>query len=80
MPTYSVSFRLQRTTVEDAFVSVPVTSEVMIEQSDGSAKLDVEKLKARALEMGLEPDVTWTLEESVRVVPHPIQKPPPEVE
>ncbi|HEV2949388.1 MAG TPA: hypothetical protein VGX70_18580 [Gemmataceae bacterium] len=36
VPTYSVSIRLQRTTTEVAFVSVPVTADLMIEQPDGT--------------------------------------------
>ena len=79
MPTYSVSFRLQRTTTEDTFVSVPITDELMIEQPDGSAKLDVEKLVARAVEIGLEPHVVWT-PEGTEITPHSIQKPPPGAE
>lgn len=74
---YSVSFRLQRTTVEAAFVKVPVTPDLMIEQPDGTARIDVEKMVARALEMGQSENVEWR-PESHTIEPHPIQMPPPE--
>ena len=35
IPNYSISFRLQRTTTEFAFVRVPVTGDLMIEQPGG---------------------------------------------
>jgi hypothetical protein len=34
-PTYSVSFRVQRTTTEFSYVSVPVTADLMIEHAAG---------------------------------------------
>ena len=46
---YSVSFRLQRTTTETAFVKVPVTADLMIEQPDGTGRIDVGRMVARAL-------------------------------
>ena len=73
---YSVSFRLQRTTTETAFVKVPVTADLMIEQPDGTASIDVAKMVARAVETGQAADVSWQLE-SQQVQPHPIQMPPP---
>jgi hypothetical protein len=75
-PTYSVSFRLQRTTTEFAFVSVPVTADLLVEQSDGTGRIDVNKMIARAIELGQAPDVPWQPEER-HVRPHPIQMPPP---
>lgn len=75
-PTYSVSFRLQRTTTEYAFVSVPVSADLMIEQPDGSGRIDVAKMVQRAIEMGQAQCVSWHLEEQ-QVQPHPIQAPPP---
>jgi hypothetical protein len=73
---YSVSFRLQRSTTETAFVKVPVTADLMIEQPDGTGRINVAKMVARAVEMGQAVDVSWQLE-SQTVQPHPIQMPPP---
>jgi len=76
VPTYSVSFRLQRTTTEAAFVSVPVTGDLMVEQPDGTGRIDVAKMVERAIEMGQATGITWNVEER-QVQPHPIQTPPP---
>jgi hypothetical protein len=75
-PTYSVSFRLQRTTTEAAFVSVPVTDDLIVEQPDGTGRIDVTRLVQRAVEMGQAPGVVWQ-PEGQQVQPHPIQTPPP---
>ena len=74
--TYSISLRLQRTTTEFAFVSVPVTADLMIDQPDGTGRMDVEKMVQRAIEMGHAHGVAWHHEEQ-HVQPHPIQMPPP---
>ena len=74
--TYSVSVRLQRTTLESAFVSVPVSPDLIVVQPDGSGKLDAEKLFARAIEMGRNPGCVWEAE-SLDVQLHSIQMPPP---
>jgi hypothetical protein len=58
-PTYSISFRLQRTTTEFAFVSVPVTVDDMIEQPDGTGRLDVSQMVQRAIDMGDAFGVHW---------------------
>jgi hypothetical protein len=79
MATYSVSFRLQRTTTEFAFVSVPVTGDLMIEQPDGTARIDASKMVQRAMEMGRASGIAWQ-PEAQQVQPHPIQTPPPELE
>lgn len=76
---YSVSFRLQRTTTETAFVKVPITDDLMIEQPDGSGRIDVEKLVMRAVEMGQAAGVSWQAESQL-IQHHPIQMPPPELE
>ena len=75
-PTYSVSLRLQRITTEFAFVSVPVSADLMIEQPDGTGRIDVAKMVQRAIEMGQAEGVAWRPEEQ-QVQPHPIQIPPP---
>ena len=74
-PTYSVSIRLQRTTTEHAFVSVPVTSDLAIDSGDGTARIDTDKLMQRATEMGIALGNGWQIEER-HVRPHPIQTPP----
>lgn len=67
--------RVQRTTVEQAYVSVPVTDAVMQDEpaADGSYRLDGEKLFAAAVELG-RGVATWQLEER-EVAVHPIQGP-----
>jgi hypothetical protein len=76
---YWVSFRLQRTTTEVAFASVPVTADLIMEQHDGTGRIDTTKLVKRAVEMGQEPAVVWQAE-SQQVQPHPIQMSPPKSE
>lgn len=76
VPAYSVSFRLQRTTTEAAFVSVPVTADLMVRQPDGTGRIDVAKMVQRAVEMGQAPSVAWQIE-GEQIQPHPIQSPPP---
>lgn len=75
MESYSISVRLQRTTVEEAYVSVPVTGAVMQEEpaEDGSRRLDTEKFVAAAIELG--GGAEW-LPEHQQVVLHPIQQAP----
>ena len=77
-PTYSISFRLRRTTTEFAFVKVLVAGDLVIEQPDGTGRLDVDAVVRRALELGHGADVTWH-PETREVEPHPIQSPPPGV-
>jgi hypothetical protein len=73
---YSISFRLQRTTTEHVFVSVPVTTDVVLENPDGTTRLNVEKIVARAIELGAD-RVDWQREEqSIQL--HPLQIPPPQ--
>jgi hypothetical protein len=75
MTSHSISVRLQRTTVEESYVSVPVTDAVMQEEptEDGSYRLDTDKLFAAAIELGNGAD--W-LPEDQQVVLHPVQKAP----
>lgn len=75
-PTYSISFRLLRTTTEVAFISVPVTADLIVEQPDGTGRIDVERFVQRAVELGHATGVVWQAEEQ-QVQPHPIQTPPP---
>ena len=75
-PTYSVSFRLQRTTTESAFLSVPISPDLVLRQPDGTGKIDVTKMVQRAIELGGNPEIAWQLEER-QVQMHPIQTAPP---
>ena len=78
-PTYSVSFRLQRTTTEFAFVSVPVTADLIVQQPDGTGRIDATKMVQCAIELGQVPDVVWH-PETQEIQPHPIQIPPPDLQ
>lgn len=75
-PFYTVSFRLQRTTTEVAFVRVPVTADLMIEQPDGTGRIDIARMVQQAIEMGQAPGIAWQ-SEGQQVQPHPVQTPPP---
>jgi len=74
--TADVSFRVRRTTTEYTFVGVPVNGEVMIEQPDGTGRLDVKKMTQLAIEMARAADTKW-YEEDRRIEIHPIQTPRP---
>ena len=72
--SYSIALRLRRTTQEYAFFRVPVTSEIVDEQPDGSGKINFEKMTQVALKMGELDGVYWYVEgRDIEV--HPIQKP-----
>lgn len=75
METYSVSFRLQRTTTEYAYVSVPVTSDLVVEQADGTGQLNVDEMIERAIQLGRVPEVHW-FPENQSMQAHPTQKAP----
>ena len=75
--TYSVLVHLQRTVVLDAYVSVPVTEELLRQEADGSHRLNTDKLFAAARELGNDRRVDWQVESSDTQV-HGIQKPLPE--
>ena len=73
-PTHSISVRLQRTTIEEGYVSVTVTDDLLQPaEADGTRFLDGAKVLAAALP--LEPANGW-LPESSGVEVHPIQKAP----
>ncbi len=71
---YSVQFRLQRVTTEYCYINVPVTSDLMISQPDGTGRLNVESMVNRAVEISQFPDVKWYIEDHT-TSPHPVQKP-----
>jgi hypothetical protein len=67
--TFSVSVRLQRVTIESAFVSVPLIHDLF----DQTGTLNAEKLMQSALELGRHPETAWTLEGDAEISAHPIQ-------
>jgi len=71
-PSYSIKFRVQRIRKEAAFVSVPITSELLKE--DGH--LDAEKAMQLAVAMAEEKSTVWEPEGKPTVSPHPLQLPP----
>jgi hypothetical protein len=77
-PRYSISYRLQRVTTEFSFVKVPVTSDILDRQADGTGRVNVERMVQRAIALAMLANVFWQVEEQ-RVQPHPIQTPPPDV-
>jgi hypothetical protein len=75
--SFSISVRLQRTTTEEAYLSVPVDGAIMQDQlaSDGSSRIDPDKLWAEAIRLA-EASADW-MTETRDVTPHPIQQAPP---
>jgi hypothetical protein len=78
--TYSICFRLRRITIEDAFVRVPVTTEVFkaSPEEDGTLRLDTERLVKAAMNLGDDAKTEWVAEGPATVELHPIQGPPPD--
>lgn len=74
MPTYSISVRLQRTSTETAYVSVPLDDNVVVEQPDGTRRIDGARVMQAAVEMAKSPGIEWRPEDQ-SVQPHPIQQP-----
>jgi hypothetical protein len=77
---YSISVRLRRVTTECAHVRVPVDDSVMKQgvDAEGFRRLDMEKVMASAVKLGMTPAALWTLECAQEIMPHPIQSPPKE--
>ena len=73
--TSSISVRLQRTTTEETYLSVPVDAAIMQPAPDGSYRIDPGKLWAQAIRLA-EQSADWTVEDR-QVRAHPIQKAPP---
>jgi hypothetical protein len=70
----SVSWRLMRTTVEYAYVSVPVAGMVRPD-AQGVGRVDADAMAQRAVDLGQSPDVVWYREQQ-RIDLHPLQKEP----
>ncbi|NUM45810.1 MAG: hypothetical protein HUU38_13990 [Anaerolineales bacterium] len=75
--TYSIALRLRRTTYEDAYVAVPVTSAIVKQKEDGTYGIDYEAFVAEAIRLGSDSRVEWQVE-ATEVNAHPIQGPKPE--
>ncbi len=77
--TYSISVRLQRTTTEELYLSVPVDGAIMQDEpaADGRYRIDPGRLWAEAIRLATE-SVDWTVEDR-QVTPHPIQQAPPQI-
>jgi len=78
--TYSICFRLRRTNYEEAFVSVPVTEEILEQKPDehGHRGLDAEKLMQAAIGLGSDPHTHWRTEGTPIIEVHPVQIAPNE--
>ena len=70
----AVSWRLMRTTVEYAYVCVPVAGMVRPD-AQGVGRIDAEAMGRRAVDLGQNPEVVWYWEEQ-RIDLHPLQKAP----
>ena len=65
---YSISFRMRRTTVEESFIKIPVTSDIMsdVPDANGHLHIDSQKFAAAALAHAQLPEVDWHLESRTR--------------
>jgi hypothetical protein len=77
--SYSISVRLRRTTVEYAFVSVPVDEHICEPHPDNPKKerVNPHKVMEIAKRMGADATVLWAREGEPLIEPHPWQTPPP---
>jgi len=82
MPKVSaIAVRLRRTTLEEAFVHVPVTDEVMETKPDGSGyRLVPARVMQAAVRLGRQSGTSWRIESEPVVEPHPIQMPEPRLQ
>ena len=79
MSTYSIVLRVRRIITEDAYISVPVTNEIMkaLPEEDGTFHIDFEAFEKKAIQLSEDASVEWCNEDMVCQV-HPIQQPIPE--
>ena len=75
--SYSVTFRLRRTTVEDGYVSVPLTEVLTQIADDGTQRINTDALLKEAIRLGEDSRVEWRVEE-VTTECHPLQQPRPD--
>lgn len=76
---YSISFRLRRTKVEYAYVSVPVDQNILEPDPENAAqmKVNAQKVVEVAKRMATQPGILWAQEGEPLIEPHPWQTPPP---
>lgn len=74
----SVSFRLRRTTTEVAYVSVPISKDLLVSNGEdpNTFRLDTDKLMETAVALGRDVSTNWRLEGESIIEPHPQQEPP----
>lgn len=77
--SYSIALRVQRTTIEYAYLRIPITEAVVDEQPNGSGRINAEKLVAEGQRMAQSPEMIW-YSESQTIEPHPWQQAPSESE
>lgn len=73
MNTYSIQIRMQRVSTDHCFISVPVTSDVIDPQPDGTGRINPVRLTEEAIKLAASQDVLW-LSEKLEIQPHPIQR------
>lgn len=76
MSTYCIQIRLQRTTTDNTIVLVPVTADVIIQNPDGTATINADRVLELATEIASSPTTEW-FPEGCQIQPHPIQQPTP---
>jgi len=74
--TLSISVRLRRRQSETAYVSVPITEEVLQSDEEEGKKIDVDKVIAAALQLGKLESTKWEIEGEPEIQLHPIQNAP----
>ena len=73
----SISVRLRRRQAETAYVSVPITENVMRPNDEGEGKkLDVDKIIEAALQLGKLDSTKWEIEGDPEIQLHPVQNTP----
>jgi hypothetical protein len=72
-----VLLRLRRITIEDGYVTVPITSSIIVVGEDGNQRFDFDAFTREGLRLGSDSRVQWRVEER-NVECHPIQRPLPE--
>jgi hypothetical protein len=77
MPTYGVQVRVQRVTVEDAFVEVHLEEDMWVTKPDGGHGINVPLMWERALQIASQPHIEWLVEQQ-EIKHHEWQTPLPE--
>jgi len=75
--TYSITLRLRKTTFEDGYVSVPLTSAITKLGDDGTTRIDTDAFLREAMRLSEDPRVEWRVE-NVTTEGHPMQQPRPD--